>query len=338
MTSKSKLNLYCQKSHAPTPCYTTERTDHGFVSAVTVKIVGSGVGMPATNECFKSREAQSTKKAAENDAATAAVDSVVQRHPGYTNIDEILDWLDSQGTTNSTKKRSGNRQQLAPKEAAAPPQPPQSLQSHISIQPPVGVSPSPGKVPACNSRPPLPPSQITVQGPPGPSSVSAHPQQQSNVQADPHTPDQWDRNRGKPYRAHKVDSATNISESPTSPSSAATTVPKFKISKHQKMLEEYCKTHELPEPKYSIRQVTTDQYTAVVIIGDMRFHTDYHFDTFEKAKDNATLLAIADLGVRNLRIAETGLFLASFPGLRTAFVACSTKSVESLGTRVGLFL
>ena len=34
-------------------------------------------------------------------------------------------------------------------------------------------------------------------------------------------------------------------------------------------------------------------------------------------------------------IYECGLKIASFPGLRTAFVACSTKSVESLGTRLG---
>ena len=306
MTSKSKLNLYCQKSHSPTPCYTTESTDHGFVSTVTVKFEVPGCSVPAPNECFESHQPQSTKKAAENDAATAAVNSVVRRHPGYSNIDEILDWLDSQGATNSTKKRSTNRQQSANKEAVITPQPPQSLQSHIFIQPPVGVTPSPRKVPA-DGRPLVPPSQITMQGPSGPGSASVHPHQQSNVQADPHTPDQWDRNRGKPLKALKIDSPANAPL--TSPTIATTCPNLYKKSKHQWTLEEYCKTHNLPEPKYSIRQEKTNQYTAVVIIGAWQFSTEYEYDTFDKAKDNATLLAIAELGVKNLTIAETGLFL-----------------------------
>ena len=300
MTSKSKLNLYCQKSHLHTPCYTTERIEGGFISTVTV---GLGSGTPATSECYKSQRPQTTKKAAENDAATVAVDAVVQKHPGYSSIDEILVWLESQAATNSTKKRSGNRQQCSQQVVATTPGR-QSLQSQVSIQPPIGVPPGPRQAPA-SSRPHLPQSRITMQGPIDSSSISALPQQQSTVPMD----SPWDRHHGKPSSARIVKSYSPVNSAPTSPR-LKTSVPNFnKKSKHQIMLEEYCKAHELPVPKYNIRQDEANQYTAVVTVGEMEFHTEYPFDSFEKAKDNATLLAIAGVGVRNLTIAETGWYL-----------------------------
>lgn len=321
MTSKSKLNLYCQKTHIPVPCYSTERVSEGFVSTVTV-----------AERTHKSQNAHSTKKAAEDDAASVAVQLIVQSHPEVTNIDQLID------SQTATKKHSGwQRQYLSPNATQVyPPSPPFS--QHVT-QPvgPNGQQLSPGMIDRPNH------SQLYSQGQspiscvqsPAPASLLSSPTQP--VHPPIHVQQHWDNVtglKGKPSTAipaspnymHGVPSSiipsspsgqTPLGSLQNSPSPAfsapsvnpSTTFPSRTISNYQQALESFCRLRGLSPPKYHIVQNMKDRYTAKVTVGNSQLSTEREYEDFDTAKESATALAVIKLGLEALTLSNSGLIV-----------------------------
>ncbi len=105
--SKSNLNLYCQKSHIPTPRYVTSQKGDLFYSAVTVN-----------GESYGSVEGHTTKKEAEQDAAGVALLSLVQRHPTANSAEDLIKTVDTEMSSKQNKYLAG--QNLPPNSAKKP--------------------------------------------------------------------------------------------------------------------------------------------------------------------------------------------------------------------------
>ena len=325
MTSKSKLNLYCQKTHISVPCYLTERVSEGFVSTVTV-----------AERTHKSQNVHPTKKAAENDAASVAVQLIVQNHPEVTNIDQLID---SQTTT---KKRSIWQQQyLSPNATQVyPPSPPLS-QHATQLVGPNGQQLSPGMIDRPNH------SQLHFQGQspiscvqsPAPAGLLSSPSQP--VLPPAHVQHHWDNVtglKGKPSTAipaspnhvHGVPNSITPSSptgqtalgslqnspspafsAPSPPVNPSTTSPSRTISKYQQALESFCRLRGLSPPKYHIVQNMKDRYTARVTVGNNELSTEREYEDFDTAKESATALAVIELGLEALALSNSGLIVIS---------------------------
>lgn len=216
MTSKTKLNLFCQKSRIDVPNYSTERTEDGFVSSVII----SGCH-------HRSEGVHGTKKAAEDDAASVALEALLAEHPSCSSVDEMIEWVDRHWRTKP---------------------------GHTSPYPPI---PHMQRVPTPGSRQQN--SSVFSRGPggfkPNPHANSDYPVVKSNDQT---------------------------------------------------LLEDFCCTHGLGKPEYHISSKKPDRFCSTVTIGNSVYSTDEEYDDCEAAKDSCTTLALAALGVRDLKISERG--------------------------------
>ena len=321
MTSKSKLNLYCQKTHIPVPCYLTERVSEGFVSTVTV-----------AERTHKSQNAHSTKKAAEDDAASVAVQLIVQSHPEVTNIDQLID------SQTATKKRSNcQRQYLSPNATQIyPPSPPFSQRVTQPVGP-NGQQLSPGMIdrPNHNQLHSQGHSPISYMQSPAPASLLSSPTQP--VYPPAHVQQDWDNVtglKGKPSTAipaspnhmHGVPGSITPSSptghpplgslqnspspafsAPSPPVNPSTTSPSRTM--YQQALESFCRLRGLSPPKYHIVQNMKDRYTAKVTIGDNELSTEREYEDFDTAKESATALAVIELGLEALALSNSGLIM-----------------------------
>ncbi len=222
MTSKSQLNLFCQKSRMDVPCYTTERTQDGFVSSVTVG-----------GRHHRSNMAHYTKKSAEDDAASAALEAILLDHPDCSSVSEMIEWAD---------KHRGTR--------------PYHGSPQVPIVQRISTTTTTGRSTMPSQQNPLP-------------------------------------NGG----------------SGTSPRAATGSTPELAVRKSndQAMLEEFCSTRGIGEPEYHVCRKKPNLYTATVTIGDEVYTTEQEYEDFGTAKDCCTSLAIAALGIRDLKISDTGI-------------------------------
>ena len=320
MTSKSKLNLYCQKSRIDVPCYTTEQTEDGFISNVSV-----------AGRFFQSRVGQTTKKAAEDNAAHVAVEVVVHEHPRATNIDEVIEWVDKQWG----KKRGVHLQTVTtasiPATTASIPVTTASLPATTASLPAttVPIPATTASIPATTvpipaTTVPTPPvdvnldTELAVSDPrtgiyspisraspvPHDNDVVSSPSSNRELITDRERPADAIRSPAafpSPVKTPPIDSAVRKA-SPTKWSPR--TSPKCDSkSKQQRMLEDYCNSHGLDEPKYHVRS-ERDNFTATVTIGGQEFSPEQKYNDFDEAKDNATCLALAALGIQGLEVSE----------------------------------
>ena len=261
MTSKSKLNLYCQKAHILVPCYTTERVPDGFVCTVTVD-----------GKSYSSRMPHSTKKMAEDDAARAAVEVVVQAHSPASDIDEIIEWLDQQ----SSKKRSYRQPFQPPAFASSRRQGGGQQHAPPRISQPVSsISPKP--------EPQSQVSDDTTQSPPA------------------HLQSFWDgpmRNLGKPASASPLPAPISVISTSGPATGRAVPTDRGSVTQvaYQDSLEGYCRSQGLPDPTYHVRSVR-DRFSASVTVDDQEFSTQREYGTFDEAKESATRLACLALGI-----------------------------------------
>ena len=335
MASKSKLNLYCQKTHIPVPCYSTKRVSEGFVSTVTV-----------TERTYKSQNAHSTKKAAEDDAASIALQLIVQSYPEVTNVDQLID------SKTATKKQS-SWQSLSPNVIEVCP-PPLPFSQHVT-QPvgPNGWQLSPGMIdrPNHNQLHSLGQSPISCMQSSAPASLLSSPTQFVNSPTQPvcpptHIQQHWDNgteNEGKPSTTipatpnhmHGVPGSitpsaptgqsrlgslqnspspafsapsppVNAFSAPSPPVNPSTTSPSRMT---QEALESFCRLRGLSPPKYHIVQNMKDRYTAKVTVGNSELSTEREYEDFDTAKESATALAIIQLGLETLALSNSGLIM-----------------------------
>ncbi len=223
MTSKTKLNLYCQKSRIDVPCYTTERIQDGFISTVTI-----------SGGQHRSKMAHSTKKMAEDNAASAALEAILLNHPNCSNIDELIDSADQHW---GKKRNASNPYSPLPKAQQFPAPITSPRQVPIMSRGP-GDSPSTNDTPCSHAPPPK--------------------------------------------------------ELPTK-------------SNDQALLEVHCQRLQLGEPEYHVCRKQSNLYSSTVTIGGEVYSTEQEYGDFEKAKESATTLAVAALGIRNMKI--YGIFM-----------------------------
>ena len=100
MNNKSKLNTYCQKSHKPVPCYSSEKKGDVFVSTVILD-----------EASYDSINGHLTKKEAENDAAGVAIQAIVQIHSANKSIDELIEGLPASKNKKKPKQQKPDTQQ-----------------------------------------------------------------------------------------------------------------------------------------------------------------------------------------------------------------------------------
>jgi len=312
MASKSKLNLYCQKTHIPVPCYSTKRESEGFVSTVTV-----------AERTYKSQNAHSTKKAAEDDAASIALQLIVQSHPEVTNVDKLID------SKTATKKQS-SWQYLSP--------------NATEVLPPWQLSPGMIDRPNHNQLHSLGQSPISCMQSSAPAILLSSPTQPVNSPTQPvypptHTQQHWDNgteNKGKssttipasPNHTHGVPGSItpsaptgqsrlgSLQNSPSPAFSAlsppvnpSTTSPSRMTSNYQEALESFCQLRGLSPPKYHIVQNMKDRYTAKVTVGNSELSTEREYEDFDTAKESATALAVIQLGLETLALSNSGLIM-----------------------------
>ena len=96
MTSEGTLNLLCQKCGIKQPNYQTKRSSEGgFVCSV--KIGGRSFETQA-------RAGHTTKRAAEEEAARAALEAVLADNPcGASDAGGLLQWLEGEGRRSTWK-------------------------------------------------------------------------------------------------------------------------------------------------------------------------------------------------------------------------------------------
>ena len=311
MTSKSKLNLFCQKTHTAIPCYSTERLSEGFVSTVTV-----------AETPHKSQRAHSTKKAAEDDAASTAIQFIVQSHPGVANIDQLIDSL------TTSKKRRSRQQPATP--------PPPLLGSTSGQVGPSGQLPPPGMTAGLvpnHSQPHLSapaPKMPPLHTQPPPASVLNPPIQPIHIPIHQERTylDDSVRHIGRPASAIPANPYHNhggparmVSSSPTEqnvlsvktesgPQNSVFSIrsPSLHppIPKPQEALEALCRQRGLSPPNYHIAQNVRGYYTAKVALGGSELSTMREYDDFDTAKESATALAVIELGLQALTLSNAG--------------------------------
>lgn len=324
MTSKSKLNLYCQKKHIAVPCYSTEGTSEGFVSTVTV-----------AETDYKSRKAHSTKKAAEDDAASIAIQLIVQNHPGVADMDQLID-----NQTTSKKRRSHQQLYLQATQVSPPLGHTSGLVGPNGQLPPSGTtaglepnhsqphysrfSPAP-QVSLLHTQPPVPASLFNpIQPMPMPTyqqqsywdDVRHKSRPASAIPANHHhsyggpvgivassPTDQSILSGSSPQAAS---SSQNSSFTVPSPPLCPLTPPRRDVSKPQEALEALCQQRGLSPPSYRIAQNARGYFTAKVTVGGSELSTMRQYDDFDTAKESATALAVIELGLQALTLSNAG--------------------------------
>ena len=332
MASKSKLNLYCQKTHIPVPCYSTKRESEGFVSTVTV-----------AERTYKSQNAHSTKKAAEDDAASIALQLIVPSHPKVTNVDQLIDSKTATKKQSSWQYLSPNTTEVLPPWQLSPGMidRPNHNQLHSLGQSPISCmqSSAPGMIdrPNHNQLHSLGQSPISCMQSSAPAILLSSPTQP--VYPPTHIQQHWDNgteNKGKPSttipaspnHTHGVPGSIapsaptgqsrlgSLQNSPSPAFSAlsppvnpSTTSPSRMTSKYQEALESFCQLRGLSPPKYHIVQNMKDRYTAKVTVGNSELSTEREYEDFDTAKESATALAVIQLGMETLALSNSGLIM-----------------------------
>ena len=333
MASKSKLNLYCQKTHIPVPCYSTKRESEGFVSTVTV-----------AERTYKSQNAHSTKKAAEDDAASIALQLIVPSHPKVTNVDQLVDSKTATKKQSSWQYLSPNTTEVSPPWQLSPGMidRPNHNQLHSLGQSPISCMQS--SAPAILLSSPTQPVNSPTQPVYSPTQPVYSPTQPVYSPTQPvypptHIQQHWDngtKNKGKPSttipaspnHTHGVPGSItpsaptgqsrlgSLQNSPSPAFSAlsppvnpSTTSPSRMTSNYQEALESFCQLRGLSPPKYHIVQNMKDRYTAKVTVGNSELSTEREYEDFDTAKESATALAVIQLGMETLALSNSGLIM-----------------------------
>lgn len=90
---------------------------------------------------------------------------------------------------------------------------------------------------------------------------------------------------------------TGLAERPSNGSSSSETA----AMDYSKKLRQLCSTHDLPQPEFDVRESPDERFTATVTVGNDRY-TSGDSETFSKAKEYASLVALAELGLSLLSI------------------------------------
>ena len=327
--SKSKLNIYCQKSHISTAMYETGKQDGFFVSKVTID-----------GKAYASEDHYDTKKEAEHDAANVALQSIVDHHPMATSVDDLLERLDGKqwkraAALGSIAQRFGRLQVVAsptvnkeapgglpspthqenPATAASAQAIPVSVPlTRLSTSPrgvPARVVPAPhrdapvvplphgGAVPLLHGGAVPPPRGGAVPPPPGgvvpPPRGGAVPPPRGTV------PSSYGgvlpSSHGDP-----VPNGTQPADEPVASQSGD--IIEFDFIEE---LERYCCARSLPPPTYSINE----QLVGSVVVNGVQYGSCGKQSSFLYARKNAAMVALASLGVQALRLQEPGMVLAS---------------------------
>ena len=346
MSNKSQLNEYCQKSHIDLPSYAARRSGDSFVCEVIVD-----------GEVYRSVMPSSTKKGAENDAAGAALHSLVQVHPGANSVDQLLSVVENESKQHGQRLRhiSGLSSTSSESESvsditqrqhhSSPPSlsdlqlnsaasqcleqssqrvptplgrvpnsipagrtspghsgsasfhsPPSSmpirppLVSHIPA-PPSYLSPS--RVPPIASIQPLPvppplhPSPIST-----PLTRSTYPPPVLPVDPSRQSRQTESLHRGMPAGAIPVKPVVDAKDAPIG-------------RDFLRELEKYCELQNCSPPKYNMVE-RHKRFTARVTANGKEYGGFNDFESFDAAKENATLMALASIGMERLSIKATG--------------------------------
>ena len=302
--SKSLLNTYCQKSHIGYPSYCHHRLGDLFVCEVVVD-----------QEEFKSMECCVTKKMAEEDAAGVALQNFVQLHPIAQNVQDLLECVEKQYKKDVNKLTfpvpTGNslsytQQELPPQPSPMGPAPvlsqwPSVLNLSPVCMPPVTsksakLLPSPHErsaelfcTPSSFSHSKIPPQETLTSIP-----VPSH--HYASVSSPTSLPlGLWNPNHSS-------------SRSRTSPSKRKDTTSKNAPSSNSfiKDLDTHCQIYNLSAPVYSITE-KRKRFTAEVVVDGTNYRGTRDHETFEQAKEYATLVALASIGMQALRVRGTGI-------------------------------
>lgn len=79
------------------------------------------------------------------------------------------------------------------------------------------------------------------------------------------------------------------------------------LDSFEKKLENYCLRNKFPPPKYTIVQKETTIFMAKVCINGQEYPGSREFGSLDVAKENATLVALATIGLQELERERTGI-------------------------------
>lgn len=312
--SKSKLNIYCQKSRIRNASYNTVKEGDLFVSEVTVG-----------DATYKSVRAYDTKKEAEHDAATVALQGLVRLHSTAASVDDLLATLEP-----GTKLKKGST-----KDSATP----EPISSVIA-----GSNPSaspvghPMSVPLVMLGHPPPPIGSASRG--GPFFVQGSPYAPHGVihsalvgfHSSPPpgipVPLSIPFHHSPPAAAadnlliHPQAGAVAQAISPSLPGrvpiadpGSLNSVPitqrpdhreKRSVSNFEEELENYCLERGLHPPIYSIHE-NRGSYSGKVVVGGVEYMGSNDQSSFIYAKKSAAVVALANIGLQALRLQEQGI-------------------------------
>ncbi len=329
--AKSSLNLYCQKKHITLPVYCCESTSNGFSCTVTIE-----------DTDYTSLTSHSTKKEAEKDAASVAVQAVISYNAPASTMEEVLKLMDGlhiSGPSATARTQPSSNPLISPTtpSVTSPATPSVTFPVTPSVTSPSTLGVTPGMT-SSGGRVPLnspggcvikgvyyPPSGLAppsgLHSPPGFSLIPPSPLVTTPLSIISHQPPM--SIDGPSIDVHnRPSTATPIPfRAPSSIPVPITTIPIKAPLTSEPSVE--------PPPLMSLRPSTLDKdvkdlelycqasnlpqpvYTIYqekgrhlgkVRVGEMEFARDWGYDTFSEAKDSAAIVAIAGIAMIQLQL------------------------------------